>query len=75
MTAPDIDATDSPRSLPPSQRQHVPNAEGLPPSITDPTTPERAATMLAEHVRTVVDSFPPLTSEQRDRIAALLRPR
>jgi hypothetical protein len=28
--------------------------------------------VLAEHVRTVVDSFPPLTPEQRDRIAALL---
>lgn len=31
------------------------------------------AEVLAEHVRKVVDTFPPLTAEQRDRIAALLR--
>ncbi len=31
-----------------------------------------AAESLAEHVRRVVDRFPPLTPEQRDRIAALL---
>ncbi|MGH3751824.1 MAG: hypothetical protein ACRDRP_03850 [Pseudonocardiaceae bacterium] len=29
--------------------------------------------MLAEYVRAIVDSFPPLTPEQRDRIATLLR--
>jgi hypothetical protein len=28
----------------------------------------------AEHVRRIVDDFPPLTAEQKDRIAALLRP-
>ena len=28
---------------------------------------------LAEHVRKVVDAAPPLTAEQRDRIAAILR--
>jgi hypothetical protein len=72
-TAPDIDATDSPRSLPPSRRQPVRTAQGLPPSITDPATLERAATVPAEHIRAVVDSFPPLTPEQRDRIATLLR--
>lgn len=33
-----------------------------------------AAEKLAEHVRRVVDAAPPLTPEQRDRIAALLRP-
>lgn len=33
---------------------------------------ERTAEVFAEHVRTVVDSFPPLTPEQRDRIATLL---
>jgi hypothetical protein len=43
----------------------------MPPSITDPATLERAAARV-KHVRTVVDSFPPLTPEQRDRIAALL---
>lgn len=71
MTAPAIDATDSPGSLPPARKQPVRTAQG-PPSITDPATLERAATMLTEHVRTVVDSFPPLTPEQRDRIATLL---
>ena len=29
---------------------------------------------LADYVRATVDASPPLTSEQRDRIAALLRP-
>ena len=32
------------------------------------------AESLAEHVRQVVDTFPELTAEQRNRIAALLRP-
>jgi hypothetical protein len=31
------------------------------------------AEVLAEHVRKVVDAFPPLTDEQCDRIAVLLR--
>jgi hypothetical protein len=35
---------------------------------------EYRAEGLAEHVRRVVDTFPPLTAEQRDKIAALLRP-
>jgi len=34
---------------------------------------ERTAEQLAEHVQGVVDRFPALTPEQRDRIAALLR--
>jgi hypothetical protein len=68
-TAPDIDAPYSPRSL---RKQPVRTAQGSLPSTTDPETQERAATVLAEHVRTVVDLFPPLTPEQRDRIAALL---
>lgn len=33
-----------------------------------------AAERLVEHVRRVVDQAPTLTTEQRDRIAALLRP-
>jgi hypothetical protein len=32
-----------------------------------------AAERLADHVRRVVDTAPPLTDEQRNRIAALLR--
>lgn len=44
----------------------------------DPRLPElrrdlRAAE-LEEHVRRIVDQAPPLTPEQRDRIAVLLRP-
>lgn len=31
------------------------------------------ATALADHIRKVVDAAPPLTDEQRDRLAALLR--
>lgn len=33
-----------------------------------------AAAKLEQHVRQVVDGFPPLTSAQRSRLAALLRP-
>jgi hypothetical protein len=32
------------------------------------------AQVLEDHVRRVVEAAPPLTQEQRDRIAALLRP-
>jgi hypothetical protein len=44
----------------------------------DPRLPElrrnlRAAE-LEDHVRRIVDTFPPLTNEQRNQIAALLRP-
>jgi len=34
---------------------------------------ELAASRLADHVRRIVAEAPPLTPEQRDRIAALLR--
>lgn len=37
------------------------------------TDDQQHASALAEHVRRVVDTFPPLTAEQRERIAALLR--
>jgi hypothetical protein len=33
-----------------------------------------AAERLAEHIRKTVDGAPPLTAEQRDRLALLLRP-
>jgi hypothetical protein len=33
-----------------------------------------SVTLLAEHVRRVVDAAPPLTADQRARLAALLRP-
>jgi hypothetical protein len=73
-TAPDIDSTDPPAPVPPSRTQSAPTTQALP-STTDPATPQRAATVLADHIRTIVDSFPPLTPEQRDRIATLLRTR
>ncbi len=33
-----------------------------------------AAQVLEDHIRRVVDAAPPLTPEQRDRLALLLRP-
>ena len=33
-----------------------------------------AEARLAEHIRKVVDGFPPLTASQRDKLAQLLRP-
>ena len=42
------------------------------PAVTDARR-DLAAERLHEHVQRVVDTFPPLTSEQRNRIAALLR--
>ena len=38
------------------------------------TARELATARIAEYVARVVDAAPPLTPEQRDRIAALLRP-
>ena len=72
--APDIDPTDPPAPVPPSRTQSTPTTQA-PPSTTDPATPQRAATVLTEHIRTIVDSFPPLTPEQQDRIATLLHAR
>ena len=37
-------------------------------------TQDTAALEYAEHLRRLVDTFPPLTEAQRDRLAALLRP-
>lgn len=39
-----------------------------------PDNVERRLVALAEHVARVVDTFPPLTDEQRTRLAALLTP-
>jgi hypothetical protein len=41
------------------------------PAVTAAARDHRAE-VLAEHVRRIVDTFPPLTAAQRDRIAALL---
>jgi hypothetical protein len=35
---------------------------------------EHTAALLEDHIRRLVDTFPPLTTEQRDRLAGLLRP-
>ncbi|MGH3319486.1 MAG: hypothetical protein ACRDN9_04785 [Streptosporangiaceae bacterium] len=43
------------------------------PAIADAER-DLAAASLEEHVRKVVDLFPPLTQAQRDRLAVLLRP-
>ena len=52
------------------QRHHGPDD----PRLADARRDLRAAE-LEEHVRRIVDDAPPLTAEQRDRLAALLRPR
>lgn len=51
------------------QRHHGPDDPRLPDARR-----ELRAAELEEHVRRIIDAAPPLTSEQRDRIAALLRP-
>lgn len=56
-------------------------AKALRQAPNDPILQEQANTarreyreaMLAEHIRKTVDAAPPLTSEQRDRLAVLLR--
>lgn len=48
--------------------RHHPNR----PDIAAPARRDLAAAMLAEHVARVVADAPPLTPEQRDRIAAAL---
>jgi hypothetical protein len=42
-------------------------------NLIDSQRRELAALGLEDHVRRVVEGFPPLTAEQRDRLAALLR--
>ncbi|MGH3687727.1 MAG: hypothetical protein ACRDSM_22315, partial [Pseudonocardiaceae bacterium] len=70
-TAPDVNATDSPEPRPLARTRPIPTAQA-PTSTTNPTNSEHATTALAKHIRTVVNKFPPLTPEQRDRIATLL---
>jgi hypothetical protein len=52
--------TTRPNSRPKPRKRRLPPNERTPPT-------------LAEHIQAIVDSFPPLTPEQRDRIATLLR--
>jgi hypothetical protein len=64
----------------PSHRHAVAKHAGLarrrPPSDADVIAARRDVDVecLAAHVKRVVDSAPPLSSQQRSRIAALLRP-
>lgn len=51
------------------RHRHDPND----PDVTDAVR-DLAAARLEDYVRGVVDTFPPLTDDQRNRIAALLRP-
>jgi len=51
-----------------SQNPHAPSD----PALTE-LRRELKAQRLEEHIAKVVDSAPPLTVEQRDRIAAILR--
>jgi hypothetical protein len=47
------------------------------PDILTPPDERRrdaAATRLADYIKATVDAAPPLTAEQRERLAALLRP-
>ena len=50
------------------ERHHGPDDARLPAARRD-----LRAAALEEHVRAVVDTFPPLTGAQRDKLAALLR--
>lgn len=48
-------------------------ASGDDPRVLDAKR-DLAAAQLADHIARVVDAAPPLTDEQRDRLALLLRP-
>lgn len=50
-------------------RRHHPNRPDL---VGDAQRDLRAAT-LADHIKRTVDAAPPLTADQRDRLAVLLR--
>jgi hypothetical protein len=52
----------------------VAEERGLP-AVDRATDNARQAEQLEEHIRRVVDAAPPLTAEQRDRLALLLRRR
>lgn len=49
-------------------------AAGASPARLEEARVDLAAARLAEHIRRVVDAAPPLTPEQRERLALLLRP-
>lgn len=46
---------------------------GLPPEQVEDLRRDLRAERLAEHIRKTVEAAPPLTPEQRDRLALLLR--
>jgi hypothetical protein len=49
--------------------------DGADPNVIDEHRRELRAERLADHIRKVVDSAPPLTDDQRAKLAALLRNR
>lgn len=50
-------------------KRHHPNS----PELIAPAARELKVAILAEYIRKVVDAAPPLTADQRDRLAVLLR--
>jgi len=54
--------------VPSRRRQGIKNGE-----LAVPGGPAAEADQLAQHIRRVVDSAPPLTPAQRDRLAVLLQ--
>ena len=63
----DSDARQSPARLA-AARRHRPNT-----AETEGPARDFRAVRLAEHIRRLVDAAPPLSPEQRDRLALLLR--
>ncbi len=69
----------------PSPREHAAGRVGALARHREPDDPDLAdarrdlraaeATEHAEYIQRLVDTFPPLSAEQRTKIAALLRPR
>jgi len=54
-----------------AMKRHAPDSPDSP--VTARLQTEFRAQRLAEHIKKIVDAAPPLTPEQRDRLALLLR--
>jgi hypothetical protein len=48
--------------------------DGADPNVIDEHRRDLRAERLADHIKKVVDSAPPLTDQQKGRLSALLRP-
>jgi hypothetical protein len=49
-------------------------SKGAPPEQVDAARADLATANISAYIRRVIDAAPPLTAEQRDRLATLLRP-